>query len=118
MGLDVHDMESLGEQYIGYNEQVERSDKFGWCSLRMGRALEPGFVMTVEPGMYFIPQLMDMWEAENKCADFINYSTLRNYRDAGGMRAEDDVLITPDGHRVLGKYIPKTIDEIEAVCAS
>lgn len=118
MGLDIHDMENLGEQYIGYNEQVKRSDKFGWCSLRMGRALEPGFVMTPEPGMYFMPQLMDMWKADNKCADFINYDKLESFRDAGGMRAEDDVLITADGYKVLGKPIPKTIDEIEAVCGS
>jgi len=118
MGLDIHDMENLGEQYIGYNEQVKRSDKFGWCSLRMGRALEPGFVMTVEPGIYFIPQLMDMWEADNKCRDFINYDKLKSFRDAGGVRAEDDVLITADGNMVMGKPISKTIDEIEAVCGS
>ena len=118
MGLDVHDMENLGEQYIGYDEHVQRSDKFGWCSLRMGRALEPGFVMTVEPGMYFIPQLMDQWKASKRCADFINYDKLESYRDAGGVRAEDDVLITKDGYRVLGKHIPKTVDEIEEMCAS
>ena len=118
MGLDVHDMENLGEQYIGYDEHVQRSDKFGWCSLRMGRALEPGFVMTVEPGMYFIPQLMDQWRASKRCADFINYDKLESYRDAGGVRAEDDVLITKDGYRVLGKHIPKTVDEIEEICAS
>jgi Xaa-Pro aminopeptidase len=84
----------------------------------MGRALEPGFVMTVEPGIYFIPQLMDMWEEDNKCTDFINYDKLKSLRAAGGMRAEDNVLITADGYKVLGKPIPKTIDEIEAVCGS
>ena len=118
MGLDVHDMENLGEQYIGYDERVQRSDRFGWCSLRMGRALEPGYVMTVEPGMYFIPQLMDQWKASKKCADFVNYEKLESYRDAGGVRAEDDVLITKGGYRVLGKHIPKTVDEIEEMCAS
>jgi Xaa-Pro aminopeptidase len=72
--------------------------------------------MTPEPGIYFMPQLMDMWKADNKCTDFINYEKLNSFRDAGGMRAEDDVLITADGYKVLGKPIPKTIDEIEAVC--
>jgi Xaa-Pro aminopeptidase len=83
--------------------------------LRLGRELEAGFVITVEPGLYFIPELIDRWKAEKKCSDFIDYSTVEKYRDFGGVRIEDDVLVTENGHRVLGKKIPKTIDEVEAI---
>jgi Xaa-Pro aminopeptidase len=113
MGLDVHDMEGLGEQYVGYTEGIARNPEFGWKSLRLARALQPGFVITVEPGIYLIPELIDRWRAENKCADFINYDKVEQYRDFGGVRLEDDILITEDGHRVLGESIPKSIQEVE-----
>jgi Xaa-Pro aminopeptidase len=113
MGLDVHDMEGLGENYVGYDDTVSRSTQFGMASLRFGRRLEPGFVLTVEPGVYFIPDLIDLWEAEKKFAEFINYDILKDYRSFGGVRIEDDILITDGGCRVLGPPIPKTVEEIE-----
>jgi Xaa-Pro aminopeptidase len=113
LGLDVHDMESLGEQYIGYDETVQRDPRFGIKSLRMARALQPGFVMTVEPGIYMIPQLMDRWRAEGRFTDFINYPALDKFRTFGGIRIEDDVVVTENGCRVLGPPIPKEIDEVE-----
>ena len=115
LGLDVHDMEDLGEQYVGYNEEVQRSTQFGTAYLRLARAMEPGFVLTVEPGIYFIPELIDQWQAEGKFTDFINYDKVNEYRDFGGIRIEDNVLITEDGHRVLGMPIPKTVEEVEAL---
>jgi Xaa-Pro aminopeptidase len=114
MGLDVHDMEDLGEQYVGYEGET-RSTQFGLKSLRMGRALEPGFVITIEPGIYFIPELMDKWRAENKFMDFLNYDLLETYKDFGGIRNEEDFLITKDGCKLLGKRKPKTIAEVEAL---
>jgi Xaa-Pro aminopeptidase len=115
MGLDVHDMEDLGENYVGYDETVQRSDQFGLAYLRMARELKPGFVLTVEPGIYFIPALIDKWKAERKFTDFIDYETVEKYKGFGGIRIEDDVLVTGDGHRVLGKPIPKTVDEIQSI---
>jgi Xaa-Pro aminopeptidase len=115
IGLDVHDMEDLGEQYVGYSDDVQRSMQFGTAYLRLGRALEPGFVLTVEPGLYFIPELMDQWEAEGKFTDFINYGALKDWRSFGGIRIEDNVLITKDGHKVLGRPVPKTVEEVEAL---
>ena len=111
MGLDVHDMESLGEQYVGYGER-ERSDQFGLKSLRLARELEPGFVLTVEPGVYFIPQLMDLWRSRSHLTDFIDYDELDKWRDFGGMRNEEDYLVTPDGARRLGPRKPQTEEEI------
>lgn len=113
IGLDVHDMEDLGEDFVGYSEHVKRSDLFGTAYLRLGRELEKDFVLTVEPGIYFIPELMDRWQADGKFTDFINYEKLAPYRDFSGIRIEDDVLITENGNRVLGKAIPKTVSEIE-----
>ncbi len=113
MGLDVHDMEGLGEQYVGYDETVQRSPQFGLKSLRMARALEPGFVMTVEPGLYFIPQLIDLWGAEKRFADFIDYDAVEKFRHAGGIRVEDDVVVTEDGCRILGRPIPLAIEDVE-----
>jgi Xaa-Pro aminopeptidase len=113
MGLDVHDMEDLGENYVGYDETVQRSDQFGLAYLRLARALKPGYVLTVEPGIYFIPALIDKWKEEKKFTDFIDYAKVEKYKGFGGIRIEDDVLVTDKGHRVLGKSIPKTIDEIE-----
>jgi len=117
MGLDVHDMEGLGEGFVGYDEEIKRSDQFGLAYLRLGKKLEPGFVLTVEPGIYFIPQLFTNWKKENKHADFINYDKVEDYLDFGGIRIEDDVLVTEDGHKVLGKVpIPKTVEEVEEAC--
>ena len=113
MGLDVHDMEGLGENYVGYNDEIQRAKQFGLAFLRMGRRLEPGFVMTVEPGCYFIPDLINQWKAEKKFAEFINYDKVESYMDFGGIRIEDDILVTKDGWRLLGKPIPKTVQEIE-----
>lgn len=114
MGLDVHDMENLGEQYVGYTEDDPKDTKtFGWKSLRLGRPLEEGFVVTVEPGIYVIPELIDIWKAENKLKDFINYSEVEKYRNFGGIRIEDNFLITKDGFRRLGKGLVKTADEVE-----
>lgn len=114
MGLDVHDMENLGEVYVGYNGQP-KSTQFGRKSLRLGRELEPGFVLTIEPGVYFIPELMDLWKNQNKFTEFINYDKLFQYRDFGGIRNEEDYLITADGARRLGKKIPLTTEEVEAI---
>jgi len=113
MGLDVHDMESLGEEYVGYTDTIKRNPEFGWKSLRLAKVLEPGFVITVEPGLYFIGELIDRWQAAGKCAPFIDYDMVEQYRDFGGVRIEDDILVTEDGHRVLGEGIPKTIEEVE-----
>ena len=116
MGLDVHDMENMGENLFGYDEETKRSDQFGLAYLRLGRKLEPGFVLTVEPGIYFIPALIDLWKSENKFAQFINYDKLESYKDFGGIRIEDDVLITEKGGSLLGPKIPKTVQEVEDWC--
>ncbi|WP_394992598.1 aminopeptidase P family protein [Emticicia sp.] len=115
IGLDVHDMEDLGEKYVGYREGLERSTQLGLKSLRMAKELEAGFVLTVEPGIYFIPELIDKWKSENKFINFINYSKLDTYRDFGGVRIEDNCLITPTGSKTLGNPIPKTVEEVEAL---
>lgn len=113
MGLDVHDMEDIGQIYVGYNDEVRPSEQFGTAYLRLGRTLQPGFVLTVEPGIYFIPELFNLWKSENKFTEFINYNKVGEYLGFGGIRLEDDVLVTEDGHKVMGKPIPKTIEEIE-----
>ncbi len=118
MGLDVHDMEGLGENYVGYDDEIKRSDQFGLAFLRLGKRLEKGFVFTVEPGIYFIPALIDQWRNEKKCSDFIDYNRVETYKDFGGIRIEDDVLVTGEGSRVLGQPIPKTVMEIESIMAS
>ncbi len=118
MGLDVHDMEGLGEDHVGYTDAIRRNPAFGFRSLRLGRALEPGFVITVEPGLYFIPELIDKWRSEGKNAQFIDYDALESFRDFGGARIEDDVLITEDGSRILGRPIPRTIEEVEAAASA
>ncbi|MBK8700106.1 MAG: aminopeptidase P family protein [Saprospiraceae bacterium] len=117
IGLDVHDMEDLGESYVGYEYGQQRSDKLGLKSLRLARKLQPGFTLTVEPGIYFIPQLIEKYKSEGKFADFVNYDALTSYYDFGGIRVEDNVLITEEGRQVLGTYIPKEIEEIEAIMA-
>lgn len=117
MGLDVHDMEALGENLVGYSNEVKRSDQFGLAFLRFALQYKPGHVFTIEPGCYFIPELIDLWKSENKFKDFINYSKIDKYMSIGGIRIEDNVLITEKGHKLLGKPIPKTIKEIEIVCS-
>jgi Xaa-Pro aminopeptidase len=117
MGLDVHDMEALGENYVGYNDLVKRSDQFGLAFLRFALPYKPGHVFTVEPGIYFIPQLIDQWKSEGKFKDFINYKKLELWKDFGGIRIEDNVLITEKGHKLLGRPIPKTIFEVESICS-
>lgn len=117
MGLDVHDMQGLGEDYVGYTEAIRRDPAFGWRSLRLGKAVEPDHVVTVEPGIYFIGVLMDRWKAERKCEAFINYDKVETYRHFGGVRIEDDILVTDTGYRVLGPPIPKTITEVEALAS-
>ena len=114
MGLDVHDMENLGEIWVGYNGQP-KSTQFGRKSQRLAIPLEPGFVHTVEPGIYFIPELIDMWKAEKKFTDFINYDVVETYKNFGGIRNEEDYLITETGARRLGKKIPLTPEEVEAL---
>ncbi len=115
MGLDVHDMENIGENYVGYDNTIARSSQFGLAYLRLGKKLETGNVITDEPGIYFIPALIDLWQAEKKFTEFINYDALKAYRNFGGIRLEDDLLITNTGCRVLGKPIPKTVKEVEAI---
>jgi len=112
MGLDVHDMEDLGEVYVGYGGEP-KSTQFGLKSLRLGRKLEPGFVLTIEPGIYFIPELIDQWKATNHNTEFINFDNLEAYRSFGGLRNEEDFLITETGYQLLGKPKPKTIEEVE-----
>jgi len=117
MGLDVHDMEGLGENFVGYDDEVKRSDQFGLAFLRFGKKYEPGHVFTIEPGIYFIPELFHLWKSQKKFMDFINYDQVESYLDFGGIRIEDDVLVTPDGYRLLGKPIPKTVREVEETMA-
>jgi Xaa-Pro aminopeptidase len=117
LGLDVHDMENLGEDRVGYSTQVPRSAQFGLSALRLGRELVEGFVVTVEPGLYFIPALIAQWRGEARFGNFIRYDRLDPYLDFGGVRIEDDVLITDTGARVLGPPIAKTIPEVELACA-
>jgi len=115
MGLDVHNMENLGEEYVGYNEGEAKSTQFGFKSLRLARPLEPGFVFTVEPGIYFIPELIDKWQAEHQFTDFICYDRLGPWRNFTGLRNELDYVITPDGFRQLGTIRkPMTLQEVYA----
>ncbi len=113
LGLDVHDMENLGEDFVGYDHEFRRDHNLGLEVLRFGRKLETGFVVTVEPGLYFIPALMDRWQAEGRGKEFIVFRRLTSHRTFGGIRIEDDIIITDTGCRVLGPPIPKTVSEIE-----
>jgi Xaa-Pro aminopeptidase len=115
MGLDIHDMENLGEEYVGYDEEP-KSTQFGLKSLRLCRAMETGFVVTIEPGIYFIPELTDQWRAQNKFMEYLNYDEIDKFRNFGGIRNEENYLITPDGKRLLGhKKKPMLIEEVEAL---
>ena len=113
LGLDVHDMEDLGEVYVGH-DGAPKSTQFGLKSLRLARPLLPGFVFTIEPGVYFIPELAHRWKAEGRFTDFVNYAEVERWLGAGGMRIEENVTITADGSRILGKWRPRTIEEVEA----
>ena len=117
MGLDVHDMEDYGQIHVGYDDEIRPIDQFGTAYLRMGRRLQPGFVVTNEPGIYFIPALIEKWEKEKINADFINFSKVKEYLSFGGIRLEDDVLVTETGARILGNRIPINPDEVEEVVA-
>ncbi|MBR0037061.1 MAG: aminopeptidase P N-terminal domain-containing protein [Bacteroidales bacterium] len=112
MGLDVHDMENYGEVHVGYPRGAEKDKRFGFASLRLARTLEPGFVFTCEPGIYFIPDLIDQWRAAGKFTEFINYDKLEAWKDFGGMRNEEDYLVTPEGHRHLGENKPCEVEQI------
>ena len=118
MGLDVHDMEGLGQNYVGFDDEIQPSTQFGTNALRCGKRLQEGFVMTDEPGIYFIPALIDDWRSQGLHKDFINYELLETYKDFGGIRIEDDILITSDGCRFLGEeripYHPKDIEAFMA----
>jgi Xaa-Pro aminopeptidase len=116
IGLDVHDMENLGEDFVGYGTGFTRSPQFGLGHLRLARKLEPGFVVTVEPGLYFIPALIAQWEAAGTNSAFLNFNEIAKFRDARGYRVEDDVLVTNAGRRVLGPGIPKAVADVEAAC--
>lgn len=114
MGMDVHDMEGLGQTYVGFDEETRPSAQFGTNALRFGRRLEAGHVVTDEPGIYFIPALIDLWRLNGNCAEFLNFDEIEKYKDFGGIRIEDDVLITPDGCRFLGKErIPYQVPDVE-----
>lgn len=118
MGLDVHDMEDYGENYVGYDDDQKRSSQLGLGSLRMARKLVPGNVITDEPGIYFIPALIEKWKSEKTDQGFVNYQKLESYYDFGGIRLEDDVLVTADGARRLGKKrLPISPDDVEAAMA-
>ena len=118
MGMDVHDMEGLGQNYVGFDDEIQPSTQFGTNALRCGKQLQEGFVMTDEPGIYFIPALIDDWRSQGLHKDFINYELLETYKDFGGIRIEDDILITSDGCRFLGEeripYHPKDIEAFMA----
>jgi Xaa-Pro aminopeptidase len=113
IGLDVHDMEALGEDLVGYDKNTKRSNQFGLAYLRLAKELKPGFVLTVEPGIYFIPELIDQWQAKKKLKNFINYDKLKSFRNFGGIRIEDNILVTETGFKVLGRQIPKEARDVE-----
>jgi Xaa-Pro aminopeptidase len=115
MGLDVHDMEDLGEEYVGYTDDLKKSTQFGLKSLRLGRELEKGFVLTIEPGIYFIPQLLDQWQAEKLHSEYIDYEKVAQYRDFGGIRVEDAYVITETGSMLLGDPLEIEIKAIEGI---
>ncbi len=115
LGLDVHDMEDLGQIYVGYNDKIRPVNQFGAASLRLGKELRSGFVITNEPGCYFIPALIDKWQAEGINHDFINFEKVNKYRDFGGIRLEDDILVTDKGSHVIGERVPINPDEVEEI---
>lgn len=116
LGLDVHDMEGLGEDDVGYDADHRRSTRFGLHNLRLGKPLRPGFVITVEPGIYLIPALLERWKEEGTHARFIDFDAALRWAEFGGIRIEDVITVTDDGVQVLGHSIPRTIDEVEEAC--
>ena len=118
LGLDVHDMEDLGQIYVGFDEETRPSGQFGTSALRMGRKLEEGFVITNEPGIYFIPALIDQWKNEKTNIDFINFDAIDKYRDFGGIRLEDNILVTKDGGQLLGERVPIDPEEVEKIASA
>ena len=117
IGLDVHDMESLGENYVGYNEEIIRSEQFGLKALRFAKPLQAGLTLTVEPGIYFVPMLIEQWKNAGKFKEFINYQALSAYADFGGIRIEDNIVITATGYDNLSVAIPSEIEAVEAACS-
>ncbi len=115
LGLDVHDMEDLGQIYVGYDDEIRPVDQFGTAYLRLGRKLEPGFVITNEPGIYFIPALIDKWKNEKINTNFINFEKVNEYRDFGGIRLEDDIWVTENGSEILGQRVPIVPEEVEKI---
>jgi Xaa-Pro aminopeptidase len=115
MGLDVHDMEDLGQIYVGFDDEIRPSDQFGTSALRLGRRLQEGFVLTNEPGIYFIPALIDQWQSEQTNASFINFDKVNEYRNFGGIRIEDDILVTEKGGEIIGKRVPVDPEEVEKI---
>jgi Xaa-Pro aminopeptidase len=113
IGLDVHDMENLGENFIGYDDTVQRSKQFGTAYLRFAREFKPGYVVTVEPGIYFIPELIDQWRSEGKFEQFINYKEVEAFRNFKGIRIEDNVVVTANGNKLIGPEIPKTREQVQ-----
>ncbi len=115
LGLDAHDMENLGEQYVGYDDEIQRIRQFGTSSVRLGRRLQPGFVITNEPGIYFIPALIEKWKSAKMYTDFINYNRLDEYLGFGGIRLEDNILVTETGCEIIGERVPITPEEVEGL---
>lgn len=118
LGLDTHEMENLGEEVVGYAPDQTRSEQFGLHTLRLARPLKPGFTVTVEPGCYFIPELIRQWQSDRRHDAFIDYDTVSDFVGVGGIRIEDDVLVTENGARVLGPGIPKAVDAVESLAGS
>ncbi len=118
IGLDVHDMEDLGQSLVGYDAETQPIKQFGTEALRFGRKLEPGFCLTNEPGIYFIPALIDMWKNDKKHTNFINYDIVEKYKDFGGIRLEDMLLVTENGCKLIGKRPPITVEEVESIAAT
>ena len=115
MGLDVHDMENYGQIHVGFDEEIRPSEQFGTAYLRLGRRLQKGFVVTNEPGIYFIPALIQKWQNEDVNHEYINFDKVHDYIGFGGIRIEDDMLVMDKGSRILGKRVPVYPDEIEAI---
>ena len=118
LGLDVHDLEGLGENFVGYDKSIERSNQFGLAYLRLAKPLQQGFLLTVEPGVYFIPELIDQWRSKKMHNEYINYDAVAKYRTFGGVRIEDNILVGKNAGKVLGRPIPKSVEEVEQLCSS
>ena len=118
IGLDVHDMENLGETFVGYDETIRKSDKFGLKSLRLGRPLQEGYAITIEPGIYFIPHLIDRWKSEGIHKDFLDYDKLDKLKSFGGIRVENDFYIDSNGAQLLGKLLPYRAEDVENIMRS